>query len=59
MYYRSISALAFAANFPPVVPKFHQRTFRVRLKNLCTTDKKFSHKIKHRNTPIVHSVKVE
>ena len=29
--------------------------FRVRLKNLCTTDEKFSRKNKHKNTPILHS----
>ena len=28
--------------------------FRVRLKNLCTTDEKFSRKNKHKNTPILH-----
>ena len=33
-------APAFAACFPPVAPEFHQRTHRVRLKNLGTTDKK-------------------
>lgn len=33
-------ALAFVADFPPVAPEFHQRTHRVRLRNLGTTDKK-------------------
>lgn len=39
MYSRSLSALAFTADFPPAAPKFHQRTHRVRLRNLGTTDK--------------------
>jgi len=47
-------ALAFVADFPPVAPEFHQRTHRVRLKNLGTTDKKSSHKIKHKKIPRVH-----
>ena len=55
MYSRSLSALAFTADFLPAAPKFHQRTFRVRLKNLCTTDEKFSRKNKYKNTPILHS----
>ena len=54
MYSRSLSAFAFAADFPPVAPEFHQRTHRVRLRNLGTTDKKSSHKIKHRKIPRVH-----
>ncbi|RHO12038.1 hypothetical protein DW227_02165 [Clostridium sp. AM18-55] len=54
MYSRSLSTLAFAADFPPAVPEFHQRTHRVRLRNLDTTDKKSSHKIKHRKIPRVH-----
>jgi len=56
MYSRSLSALAFAADFPPVAPEFHQRTHRVRLRNLGTTDKKSSHKIKHRKIPRVHCI---
>ena len=40
MYSRSLSALAFVADFLPVAPEFHQRTHRVRLRNLGTTDKK-------------------
>ena len=55
MYSRGLSALAFTADFPPAAPKFHQRTHRVRLRNLGTTDKKSSHKIKHRKTPRVHT----
>ena len=47
-------ALAFAADFPPVAPEFYQRTHRVRLKNLGTTDKKSSHKIRHRKIPREH-----
>ena len=47
-------ALAFVADFPPVAPEFHQRTHRVRLKNLGTTDKKSSHKIKHKKIPRVY-----
>jgi len=42
------------ADFPPVAPEFHQRTHRVRLKNLGTTDKKSSHKIKHKKIAGVH-----
>ena len=40
MYSRSLSARAFVADFPPAAPEFHQRTHRVRLRNLGTTDKK-------------------
>ena len=47
-------ALAFAADFPPVAPEFHQRTHRVRLRNLGTTDKKSSHKVKYKKIPRVH-----
>jgi len=47
-------ALAFVAVFPPVALKFHQGTHRVRLRNLGTTDKKSSHKIKHRKIPREH-----
>ena len=47
-------ALAFAADFPPAAPEFHQRTHCVRLRNLGTVDKKSSHKIKHRKIPRVH-----
>ena len=47
-------APAFAACFPPVAPEFHQRTHRVRLKNLGTTDKKSSRKIKHKKIPRAH-----
>ena len=32
-------APAFVADFPPVAPEFHQRTHRIRLRNLGTTDK--------------------
>jgi len=44
MYSRNLSALAFAADFPPAAPEFHQRTHRVRLRNLGTTDKIISQK---------------
>ena len=47
-------ALAFAADFPPVAPEFYQRTHRVRLKNLGTTDKKSSRKIKYKKIPRAH-----
>ena len=57
MYSRSLSALAFVADFPPVAPEFHQRTHRVRLKNFGTPDKKSSHKIKHKKIPSVHKKK--
>ena len=43
-------APAFVADFPPNAHKFNQRTFHVRLINLCTSDKKSSHKIKHKET---------
>jgi len=56
MYSRNLSALAFAADFPPAAPEFHQRTHRVRLRNLGTTDKKSSHKNKHRKIPRVHCI---
>ena len=42
------------ADFLPVAPEFHQRTHRVRLRNLSITDKKSSHKIKHKKIPKVH-----
>ena len=47
-------APAFVADFPPYAHKFNQRTFHVRLINLCTSDKKSSHKIRHKETPRVH-----
>ena len=47
-------ALAFVADFPTYAHKFNQRTFHVRLINLCTSDKKSSHKIKHKETPREH-----
>ena len=43
---------AFAAD-----TKFHQRTPRVRLRNLGTTDKKSSRKIKYKKVPRVHGLK--
>ena len=54
MYSRSLSALAFVADFPPAAPEFHQRTHRVRLRNLGTTDKKSSRKIKYKKIPRAH-----
>ena len=51
---RVFPAPAFVADFPPAVPEFHQRTHRVRLRNLGTTDKKSSHKIKYKKIPRVH-----
>ena len=48
------SALAFTADFSPAALKFHQRTHRVRLKNLSTTAKKSSRKIKHKKIPRIH-----
>ena len=50
----SLFALAFTADFPPSALKFHQRTHRVRLKNLNTSDKKSSHKIKYKKIQRVH-----
>ena len=41
-------APAFVADFPPIALEFHHCTHRVRLRNLGTTDKKSSHKIRHR-----------
>ena len=52
-------ALAFVADFPTAAPKFHQRMHRVRLKNLGTTDKKSSHKIKYKKIPRVHWKRTE
>ena len=54
MYSRNLFVLDFVADFVPVTPEFHQRTQRVRLKNLDTTDKKSSHKIKYKKIPRVH-----
>ncbi len=54
MYSRNLSAPAFAADFPPDAPKFNQRTLHVRLINLCTSEKKSSHKIRHSEIPRVH-----
>lgn len=54
MYSRNLSAPAFAADFPPDAPKFNQRTLHVRLINLCTSDKKSSHNIRHKETPRVY-----
>ena len=56
MYSRNLSAPAFAADFPPDAPKFNQRTLHVRLINLCTSDKKSSHKIRHSEIPRVHFI---
>ena len=47
-------APAFVADFPLVAPEFHQCTHRVHLRNLGTTDKKSSHKIRHRKIPREH-----
>ena len=47
-------ALAFAADFLLAAPEFYQRTHRVRLKNLGTSNKKSSHKIKYKKIPRVH-----
>ena len=49
-------APAFADDFPSYAHKFNQRTFHVRLINLCTSDKKSSHKIRHKETPRVHKI---
>ena len=47
-------APAFADDFPSYAHKFNQRTFHVRLINLCTSDKKSSHKIRRKETPRVY-----
>ena len=52
-------APAFVADFPPVAPEFHQCTHRVHLRNLGTTDKKSSHKIRHRKIPGEHQIQQE
>lgn len=44
----------FVADFPPAALRFHQRTRRVRLINLCTTDPKSSHKPKNREISGAH-----
>ena len=46
-------ALIFVADFPPYAHKFIQRTRRVRLVNLCTSDEKSSHKSEHKEFPRV------
>ena len=57
MYYLSLSALAFVADFPQVAPEFPQCTHCVYLRNYGTTDKKSSHKIRHRKIQRVHNSK--
>ena len=52
-------APAFVADFPPVAPEFHQCTHRVHLRNLGTTDEKYSHKIRHRKIPGEHQIQQE
>ena len=47
-------ALAFAADFLLAAPEFYQRTHRVRLKNLGTSNKQSSHTIKYKKIPRVH-----
>lgn len=47
-------ASVFVADFLPVAPGFHHRTHRIRLRNLGTTDKKTSYKIRHREIPGEH-----
>ena len=63
VYFASLSILctlgispapAFVDDFPSYAHKFNQRTFHVRLINLCASDKKSSHKIRHKETPRVH-----
>ena len=49
-------APAFVADFPPIALEFHHRTHRVRLRNLGTTDKKSSHKIRYRKIPREHII---
>ena len=52
-------APAFVADFPPAAPEFHQCTHRVHLRNLGTTDKKSSHKIRHRKIQGEHQIQQE
>ena len=52
-------APAFVADFPPIALEFHHRTHCVRLRNLGTTDKKSSHKIRYRKIPGEHIKETE
>ena len=52
-------APVFVADFPPYAHKFNQRTFHVRLINLCTSDKKSSHKTRHKEIPREHIENME
>ena len=47
------------ADFPPYAHKFNHRTFHVRLINLCTSDKKSSHKTRHKEIPREHIENME
>ena len=49
----------FVDDFPSDAHKFNQRTFHVRLINLCASDKKSSHKIRHKEIPRVHFITEE
>lgn len=52
-------APVFVADFLPVALGFHHRTHRVRHRNLGTTDKKSSHKIRYRKIPREHNTNKE
>ena len=47
-------APGFAADFPPEVSEFYQRTHRVRFKNSDTSDKKTSRTARYNEIPRVH-----
>ena len=51
---RSLSCTCLCGRFSASRTQFHHRTHHVRLKNLGTTDKKSSHKIRHRKIPREH-----
>ncbi len=45
---------AFMDDFRPNAHKLNQRTIQVCLLNLCTSDKKSSHKIRHKGISKIH-----
>ena len=47
-------APVFAADFPPEMSEFYQRTHRVRFKNSDTFDKKSSRQARHNEIPRAH-----
>ena len=49
-------APGFAADFPPEMSEFYQRTHRVRLKNSGTSDKKSACKFRYNEIPRAHLI---